>query len=282
MRLVILISVGFLCLDNINYVPALPEPVPVVIEVVDDTRERLAERREWLARESMAYALHDVAEIPGDRAREIVGLVLQEVGKYENLDYQLVLGLIVAESNGNYRATSPVGARGLMQIMPTTGQYIAACFEEEWEGRQSLYEVDRNIRYGVWYLNYLQEKFPNNEQAMVAAYNWGPPNIQKRLGKGHRLPTVYPSKVRDASERIKERMYDYYRTHLWRSLDLDQAPPYFRDDSNEPKTRPGHRELLVHDAESELLRSGQELQHAARRVPGGNGYVSRRRSDVSR
>jgi len=282
MRLVILVSVGLFCLDNITYTPvASPKPESVV-EVIDNTQERLAERQEWLVRESMSYALHEVADIPGDQARKIVSLVLRETAKYENLDYQLVLGLIVAESNGKKKATSPVGARGLMQIMPTTGQFIAASFEEEWEGRQSLYEVERNIRYGVWYLNYLREQFPNSEQAMVAAYNWGPPNIQERLAKGRALPKVYPRKVRAATKRIKERTYDYYRAHFWRSLDLGQDPPYFEDDSDQPEISAGHREPPIHDAESKFLRSRGELQQMSRVILGGDGHVSGRRTDGAR
>jgi len=271
MRLVILVSTIFFCLDNINYTPPPPEPEPVVVvEVVDDTRERLAERRLWLAYESMAYALHKVAKIPGDRAREIVDSVLHETNKYEGIDYQMVLGLIVVESRGNIKATSPVGARGLMQIMPATGQFIAASFSEKWEGRQSLYEVERNIRYGVWYLDHLQKQFPDNEQAMVAAYNWGPPNVRNRMKKGHALPRVYPRKVREAQERIEREMYDFHRTHLWRSLDLNLDPPYFRDDPDEPRSRPRYRSILVYDAEGELLRKGPSVQQMSRLLPGGD------------
>lgn len=213
-RLVVLASVVLLCLGNPDTSPEEPpEPWPVVAGATVDVRKRLEERQEWLARESAVHALHKVTGIPDDRAREVVGLVLQETEKYENFDFQLVLGLIIAESGGNQDATSPLGARGLMQIMPATGQFVAAGFREEWKGRQSLYEVGKNIRYGVWYLNHLRKQFPDDEQAMVAAYNWGPLHIRNRLAEGQTLPKVYPRKVWDAGERIRKEMYDFYRTH---------------------------------------------------------------------
>lgn len=269
LRLVILMSICLFCLDNINYVPPpVPEPEPVVVEVIDDRRERLNERKLWLIYESMAYALHVASDIPGDEAREIVRLVERETLLYEDMDHLLVLGLIVVESNGNDRAISPVGARGLMQIMPTTGQFIAAHFEEKWEGKRSLYDVERNIRYGVWYLSHLQEQFPDNKQAQVAAYNWGPPNIRSRLRRGRTLPKVYPGKVEEARERIAKEMYEFHKEQYWRSLDLSKDPPYFQDHPTEPSGSPRHPVILVDDGESELLREGSGVQQMSKLVPG--------------
>ncbi len=264
LRLSILMAVGIFCLGNISYVPSPPEPVVVQ---VDTPREQLAERQLWLIRESQAYGLHKASGVPGSQARKIVHLVDQEAFQYESVDRLLVLGLIVAESRANDRATSPVGARGLMQIMPATGQFIANNFGEKWEGKQSLYQVERNIRYGVWYLNHLQEQFPDNEQAMIAAYNWGPPNTSWRLRRGVALPQVYPGKVWAAKERIREEMYEFYREQLWRSLDLSQDPPHFEDYPTQPPNRGRHPRVFVHDGEGKLLREGPGVRQMSRLIP---------------
>ncbi len=267
MRLVILVSISLFYLGN-------PAPlVPVVIAEpapVKDVTETLMERRIWLAQEAAAYALHKVARITGVQAREIVRLVLQETTKYEYLDYHLVLGLIVAESNGNDRALSWAGARGLMQIMPYTGRFIASNFQEEWKGLQALYEVERSIRYGVWYLNHLQELFPEDEQAMIAAYNWGPDNIRRRQIRDLALPRVYPGKVQDAKERLQEEMYEFCQTVHWRSLDLGRDLPYFEDHPSRSASRPRRAELPIHDGEGELLREGSRVQQMSRILPGGD------------
>ena len=63
-----------------------------------------------------------------------------------------------------YRA----GARGLMQIMPGTGRFIAIRFQERWLGVKYLHDEERNIRYGIWYLDYLQREFPDNQLAALA------------------------------------------------------------------------------------------------------------------
>ncbi len=253
LQVVILISLVIFGSANWKYTPP-PEPAPEIVVGVDGSREKLEQRQEALVRESLAYALYKVARIPEDRARVIVGLVLQETQQHTDLDPLLVLGLIVAESLANPQAKSRVGARGLMQIMPATGRFIAHHLNEEWAGTQSLYEMERNVRYGVWYLNHLQELFPEDEQAMIAAYNWGPDHIQYRQIQERKLPTVYPGKVWEAQQRLQEEMYAFHKTHFWRSLDLDQDPPSFRDDSSKPKAGSRPRELLVDDAEGQLLR----------------------------
>jgi len=270
LRRAILVGVSIFCLDNFHYTPPPPEPEPVVVEVVDDTSERLLARHEWLVYEAMAYALHQVAAIPGDEARELVRLVLDETAQYEDLDYLMVLGLIVVESKGFEDAVSPVGARGIMQIMPATGRFIANHVGEKWQGTSALYEPDTNIRYGVWYLDYLRGLFPENEQAVVAAYNWGPDNIRGRLAKGKALPKVYPGKVWEAEKKLRGEMYEFHRTHMWRSLDLSQDPPAFEDDPGKSRDRRRYRRLLVDAGKSKLLRERPRVQQMSKLVPGGD------------
>ena len=149
----------------------------------------------------------------------MVGLVSREAYKH-GLSETLVLGLILVESLGNPQAVSLKDARGLMQVIPPTGQFIAASLSEKWRGVPSLHEVETSIRFGTWYLSYLQQIFPNNEQATLAAYNWGPDHIRFRLRVGRPLPEEYPILVWEAKTRIEESMYAYYNASYWRGFHL--------------------------------------------------------------
>jgi soluble lytic murein transglycosylase len=87
-----------------------------------------------------------------------------------NVRPNFVAGVIFTESHFNPKATSGVGAQGMMQIMPATGRSIA---KELGEPFGNLYDPDTNIRYGTWYLKGLLEKFNGNSELASAAYNAG-------------------------------------------------------------------------------------------------------------
>ncbi len=89
-----------------------------------------------------------------------------------NLDPALVSGVIYTESRFNKDSVSRVGARGLMQIMPSTGRSIASKLGESFNA-DNLFDPETNIRYGCWYLNYLFGNYPDNQNAVLAGYNGG-------------------------------------------------------------------------------------------------------------
>ena len=98
---------------------------------------------------------------------------VETVKKYaEAYDVEPALAQAVMreESKFNERALSRSGAVGLMQIMPETGDWIA---EQLGEDEGDLYEVERNIRYGVWYLSELTAEFGGNRVLALSAYNAG-------------------------------------------------------------------------------------------------------------
>ena len=97
----------------------------------------------------------------------------EEVNKYcakFNVETALVEAVMREESKFNEKAISRSGAIGLMQIMPETGEWIAKQLDEDFG---DMYEVDRNIRYGVWYLSELNFEFGENKILALAAYNAG-------------------------------------------------------------------------------------------------------------
>lgn len=184
------------------------KPPPPALEV---------EEPDWrieVARESMARAFVGLTSIELGEARQIVQTAELEAAKHD-LDLFRVLAFVVAESWGNPQARSWAGARGLMQIMPATGRVIAAAREEKWRGIKSLYEIDTNISYGAWYYHHLLGIFEGDEQAAIAAYNWGPRHILWRIEKGRPLPKVYPGKVLKAQRNL-EREFNSEATRRFR------------------------------------------------------------------
>lgn len=102
--------------------------------------------------------------------------------RYE-VDRNLVASVILAESKFRQDATSVHGARGLMQIMPETGSWIATQIEDDSFSVDKLYNVNMNIKYGTWYLSELQTEFEGNEVLALAAYNAGRGNVYEWMEK---------------------------------------------------------------------------------------------------
>ena len=105
-------------------------------------------------------------------------------GEMYQVDPLLVASLIKVESKFNERAKSKKGAIGLMQIMPTTGEWAAgqagiADFEPE-----MLYDPEVNIQIGTWYISSLLNEFSGNLNLAIAAYNGGRGRVNQWLNYG--------------------------------------------------------------------------------------------------
>jgi len=99
-----------------------------------------------------------------------------------NLDPWHLAAVIRCESSFDEHALSNVGARGLMQIMPETGRWLAGKFDEEDEFTEdSLYDADTNLKYGCWYLRWLMDKFGGDLVTVSAAYHAGHKQVQSWL-----------------------------------------------------------------------------------------------------
>lgn len=96
-----------------------------------------------------------------------------------DVDQDLILGVILAESKFKENAQSVHGARGLMQIMPETAKWIARQIEDDGFSEDKLYNPKMNIKYGTWYLSELKEEFHGNEILALAAYNAGRGNVHE-------------------------------------------------------------------------------------------------------
>jgi len=106
----------------------------------------------------------------------------------QHLDPAIIFGLIRQESMLDKHARSAVGARGLMQIMPETGQQIAHNLNEPWQAENSLFNPDINIKYGAFYYKQLLNRFDGHFALATAAYNAGPNRVAKWLPNASPVP----------------------------------------------------------------------------------------------
>ena len=106
-------------------------------------------------------------------------LIRQKAAQFD-LPPAYVASVILAESSFDPEAVSSVGARGLMQIMPETGEWIAGKFGEPFDP-DALFDPDVNVRYGCWYLSFLMRRYGNDMRCSSAAYHAGQGTVDKWL-----------------------------------------------------------------------------------------------------
>lgn len=125
--------------------------------------------------------------------------IVRESRRYA-IDPSLVLAVMHVESRYDTYAVSDRAAMGLMQILPSTGAWLAPQVGVAWRGPQTLFDPIANVRIGVAYLRQLTDRYDGDLHAALAAYNWGPGHIDGRLRRGAPLPKVYAGLVLAAYE----------------------------------------------------------------------------------
>ena len=125
--------------------------------------------------------------------------ILLYSSKY-NIKSNLIASLINAESSFNSDAVSKKGAIGLMQIMPSTAQWLAGKLEIEYS-EDLLFDPDYNIKIGTFYLAYLSTKF-SDTKTMLCAYNAGEGVVLKWLEDEEYSKDVFSYRFEDQKENI--------------------------------------------------------------------------------
>jgi hypothetical protein len=120
--------------------------------------------------------------------------LIDNISARHGVDSRLVRAVIEVESNFDRHAVSPKGARGLMQLIPSTGARF---------GVSDPFDPAQNIDGGVRYLRFLLEMFDGNLSLSLAAYNSG----ENRVARLGRIPQIretqdYVGKVYAALERM--------------------------------------------------------------------------------
>lgn len=143
---------------------------------------------------------------------------ITEYAEANGLDPYLVCGVIHTESHFDIEAESRVGAVGLMQIMPDTGEWIAKKMSMKDCSEAKLKDPETNIRMGCWYLKYLMDRFDGDMTLVLAGYNAGPNRVTQWLedekysqdGKLTDIPYRETEEYVKKVENAKEMYRSYY------------------------------------------------------------------------
>lgn len=99
--------------------------------------------------------------------------IIEEAGRRHKVDPRLIAAVARRESRFRTRAVSPVGARGLMQLMPRTARAL---------GVKDPFNPRQNIFGGTKYLNMLLKQYNGDLELSLAAYNAGPGAVKRYRG----------------------------------------------------------------------------------------------------
>ncbi|GFE60285.1 lytic transglycosylase domain-containing protein [Geobacter sp. AOG2] len=105
----------------------------------------------------------------------------------------LIKAVIKAESNFNPTAVSSAGARGLMQLMPGTARSL---------GVNDSFDPEQNVMAGTRFLRDLLDRYNGDVDSALAAYNWGPGNVDRR-------PERIPRETQNYLARVKQLYASY-------------------------------------------------------------------------
>jgi soluble lytic murein transglycosylase len=140
--------------------------------------------------------------------------IIRQQAEDKKLDASLIAAVIYAESR--FRdATSHAGARGLMQITPSTAAEIARRSGGTQFEQADLAEPQINISYGSWYLRWLLHRYGDNEMLAVAAYNAGTGNVDQWIVKdpGFEAGEIPFPETRHYVDKVLTAREEYRRTY---------------------------------------------------------------------
>jgi soluble lytic murein transglycosylase-like protein len=122
-----------------------------------------------------------------------IAALMNEAGRTHGIDPRLIAAVAHRESAFNPNAVSPVGAGGLMQLMPATARFL---------GCNNVFDARQNVFAGARYLRTLLDTFHGDLDLTLAAYNAGPGAVQKYNGvPPYRETRAYVASIRANYER---------------------------------------------------------------------------------
>ena len=123
------------------------------------------------------YGTSSKAGVPSSSSSNVshgdIDKLIDKYATQNNLDPDFVKAVVKQESGFNPNAKSHCGAMGLMQLMPSTAQGL---------GVKNAFDAEQNIYGGTQYLKGLMDRFGNNKELALAAYNAGPNAVKKYNG----------------------------------------------------------------------------------------------------
>lgn len=133
---------------------------------------------------------------------QLTDVIISESERYR-YDPMFVLAIILTESSFRKGQVSSMGARGLMQMIPFVGADVAKRSGVDYDGTQSLFELETNIKLGTLHLFEQILKFGDVEKG-ITAYNVGETRLRGLIRQNHEMPKRYLKKVMTKYKMLKE------------------------------------------------------------------------------
>jgi soluble lytic murein transglycosylase-like protein len=130
---------------------------------------------------------------PLGNGKEWLEPIIAKASSRYGVETGLIKAVINAESNFNPTAVSSAGARGLMQLMPGTARSL---------GVNDSFDPEQNVMAGTRFLRDLLDRYNGDMDSALAAYNWGPGNVDRK-------PERMPRETRDYLTRVKQLYASY-------------------------------------------------------------------------
>lgn len=146
---------------------------------------RIGEMRASGERNNVVLNAVERFDITRDLAEDIYDVAVEE-----GVEPRLAYGLVKTESTFREGAVSPVGARGLTQLMPRTARWLMPGTTS-----QDLHDRRTNLRLGFRYLDQLIRKYRGDVKLALTAYNRGPGTVDRVLARGGDPDNGYAGKV---------------------------------------------------------------------------------------
>jgi len=151
---------------------------------------KLAQSWGWHDRAIITIAHTDVRDDINLRFPLMLENAVEKYSRLNKLDSAYTYAVIRRESAFAIEARSPVGAMGLMQIMPATGKYIAKKLKLPYKNKKQLYSSTYNLKLGTNYLQEMLSKFHKQPVLASAAYNAGGHRVKAWLPKKEKIKAV--------------------------------------------------------------------------------------------
>jgi len=150
--------------------------------------------REMIVRQITQHLKLKNSKMPEDQLH-LTANTLYEASKENDVDYRLVLAIMEAESNYDHEAVSSMGARGIMQIRPILAEFLSKDVGITLMDEEDLHDPDYNIKLGVYYLSWLNNRGFADTKHLLHAYNVGHNRAREERSKNPIPNTRYVKEV---------------------------------------------------------------------------------------